>query len=156
MLSNRRDGATAAPAGPCRVPGPVESRSLTLLARKSGQDGVCVGAPLPRCAPSSPSRIPRILSPASGPRLRTPEAFQTLAFKEPLLSLLATFASSILSFSSGPAHPRGREVVAGGGAETSPHRPFQKAQQNCSVPQSRVRPCRTAGGFVLCSCFLAI
>lgn len=138
------------------LPGLGESRSLTLLARESGQDGVWAGAPLPPCAPSSHRRIPRILSPASGPRLRTPEAFQTLAFKGPLLSLPARFASSLLSFPSGPAHPRGREVVAGGGAETSPHRPFQKAQQNCSVPTSRVRPFRTAGGFVLGSCFLAV
>lgn len=138
------------------LPGLVGCRSLTFLGCESRQDGVWVGAPLPRCAPSSYCRIPRILSPASGPPLRTREAFQTLAFKEPLLSLPASFASSLLSFPSGPARPGGREVVEGGGAETSPHRPFQKAQQNCSVPPSRVRPCRTAGGFVLGSCFLAI
>lgn len=113
VLSNPRDRAPAAPARPCRAVALGGPR-----AGGSGQDRPWVGAPLPRCTPASHRRIPRILSPVSGPCLRTREAFQTLAFKEPFLSPQAHFVSSLLSF--GPAHPRGREVVAGGGAETSP------------------------------------
>lgn len=150
VLSNPRDRAPAAPARPCRavaLGGPGVGGS--------GQDRLWVGAPLPRCAPASHRRIPRILSPASGPCLRTREAFQTLAFKEPLLSPRAPFASSLLSFS---LRTCSTERKGGGGGRRGGNlsrRPFQKAQ-HCSVRASRVCPCRTAGGFVLGSCFLAI
>lgn len=82
------------------LPGLEEPRPLAVPARGGGgaQNRLWVGAPLPRCAPASHRHIPRILSPASGPGLRTREAFQTQAFKEPLLSLQAPFASSLLSF----------------------------------------------------------
>lgn len=88
-LSDRRDGAPTAPAPPAGAAALGCPR-----ARGSGQAPVWVGAPPPRCAPASHRRIPRILSPASGPCLRTREAFQTRAFKEPVLSLQAPFASS--------------------------------------------------------------
>lgn len=143
-LSDRRDGAPTAPAPPARAAALGCPR-----ARGSGQDPVWVGAPPPRCAPASHRRIPRILSPASGHCLRTREAFQTQAFKEPLLSLQAPFASSLLSFSLRTCSPE-RKGGGGGrrGGNLSPP-PFPKSTTTPLSAGEPGLPLPNSGG--LCS-----
>lgn len=126
------------PKGPCAIhatggsvrrshlPGRVRPQTSADLARGRELRAGSVGRPQARCAPSSYSRIPRILSPSSGPRLRShPERrFRPWPRTEPSLPFPCWRPSLPLSFPflSGPAHPRGREMARGweGGGNLSP------------------------------------
>lgn len=144
------------PKGPCAIhatggsvrrshlPGRVRPQTSADLARGRELRAGSVGRPQARCAPSSYSRIPRILSPSSGPRLRShPERrFRPWPRTEPPLSLLAPLASSLLSFSLRTCSPKrkGDGEGLGGGRKSLPTAPSKKHNRTAQCRRAEFAP----------------
>lgn len=129
------EGALAAPALPAGPPAPLA------LAREEPRGAGSEGVP-GRDAPQPPAAAFRaFFRPVRSPLPQPGGVSDYSSLQRAARFLLpAPLASSLLSFPL-PTRSPGRKGDGGGRrAETSPHRPVQKAPQNCPVATGRAGP----------------